>query len=75
MTGSTRLGIQITSWILLVAGLVMFLWETRSAGEALETFKLSISLSTVAIAGAVVVVLSVIALVALYVSGKRKNLQ
>ena len=75
MTESRRSGLQIAAWVCLVVGLMLFLIETRSTGEALENFKLIVSASAVSIVGASVAVLAAAALAALYFLGQKRNLK
>ena len=72
MSESRRIGFRVAASIGLVLGLMMFLIETRSTGEAPETFKVFVSSGPVAIVGAAIVVLAAAALVVLYL-GERKR--
>lgn len=75
MSDSTRTGLQIAVGVCFVLGLMLFLNETRSTGEAPETFKLIVSTSAASIVGGAVAVLAAIAMVVLYFLERKKNLK
>jgi hypothetical protein len=58
MTESIKFGIQEAGIVLLSIGLILFLSETHHAGEALESFRISLSLNAISITGAGLVILS-----------------
>ncbi len=66
MSDSKRAGLQIAGSIVFVLGLLLFLDETRSTGESLETFKLVLSSGAVSIVGAGLALLAAAELVWLH---------
>jgi len=72
MTLSTKSGIQGTSFILIAIGLIMFLSETYHAGNALETIKISLSLNTISLISAGLIILPAIMLLILHLR-RNKN--
>jgi hypothetical protein len=58
-----------------VAGLGLFLSQTRSTGEALERFKLIVLAYLLAIVGATIAVLAVAALVVLYLWERKRHFE
>ena len=72
MTVVRRTGVQAGAGVCFVAGLMLFLAETRSTGEALERFRLIIAPTELTILGIVLMALAAITAAALFVFGRRK---
>ena len=72
MVHSRRVWLQVAIWVCLTIGLLLYLNETHSAGEAIERFKLILTASLV---GAALVVAGAIALIVLQLLERRKNLK
>jgi len=70
-----RSDLQITAGACFVVGLVLFLVDARSTGQALENFRLIVSTSAVSIVGASLAALAAVALVVLYFLGRKKSLK
>lgn len=66
MNDTKRAALQVLCSVALVLGLMSLLAETRSTGEALETFKLMISSNAVVAVGAGVTVLAVVGFIVLH---------
>ena len=75
MTEPMRAGLQGAALLFFIAGLLLFLNETRSTGEAPETFQLILSSNPASIVGAVLAVIAAAALVLLYLSGRKGTLK
>ena len=75
MIETRRSDLQITAGACFVVGLVLFLLDARSTGQALGNFRLIVSTSAVSFVGASVAVLAVLALVVLYFLGRKKGLK
>ena len=75
MTESRRNGLQIAAWVSFVVGLMLFLVQAGSTGQALENFKLSVSSSALSIVGASVALLAAIALAVLHFLGRKNRLK
>jgi hypothetical protein len=75
MSESKRTWLQIAAAMCFVFGLMLFLKETRSTGEALEVFKLIVSLSTISIVGIALAVVAAAMLIVLYVGGRKETLK
>lgn len=73
MKESTKTGLGGTFVVCFVIGLMLFLLETRSTGEALERFNLFIIWSTVSIVGIILAGVSLVVLVVLYFSELKKK--
>jgi hypothetical protein len=67
-------GLMITAFCFIV-GLLLFLTEVHSTGEAPQRFDITISWSAVSVAGALLVVVAAIGAVVLYLSERRKENQ
>ena len=74
MSESKRVIVRVVAFVCFVLGLMLFLVETRSTGEALETFKLTVSSNPLAIVGAAIAALAVAVLVALYLWERKRHL-
>ena len=66
MSDSRKVALQVVGSVVFVLGLLLFLIETRSTGESLETFKLILSPNALSIVGAAVAVLALAELVFLH---------
>ena len=73
MSESKRVILRVVAFVCFVLGL--FLFETRSTGEAPETFKLIVSSNPLAIVGAALAALAVAGLVVLYLWERRRHLE
>jgi len=73
MSESKRVILRVVAFVCFVLGL--FLFETRSTGEAPETFKLIVSSNPLAIVGAELAALAVAGLVVLYLWERRRHLE
>ena len=71
MSDTKRTTLRVLCFIALVLGLMSLLAETRSTGEALETFKLGLSSGVVSAVGAGVAVVSAVGLVVLYLRERK----
>lgn len=74
MREPTRIWLQVTAVVCFVVGLMLFLNETRSTGEAPQTFKLIISTSTLSIIGVALVLVGAAAFGVLYLVGRKRAL-
>ena len=68
MNDTKRTTLRVLCTVAFVLGLMSLLAETRSTGEALESFKLILSSDAVAAVGAMVAVLAVVGFVVLSLS-------
>ena len=75
MSESKRDGLRVTAFVCLALGVMLFLLEARSTGEAPETFKLLLSSNPLAIVGAALAILAVAALVALSLWEQKRHLK
>jgi ABC-type xylose transport system permease subunit len=75
MSESTRTVLQVTVGVCFLLGLLLFLNETRSTGEAPETFKLIVSTSAASIVGGAVAVLALVAMLVLYFLERKRTLK
>jgi hypothetical protein len=75
MSESKRVVLRITAFVCFVLGLMLFLFETRSTGEAPQTFKLIVSSNPLAFVGAAIAALAAAALVALYLWERKRHLE
>jgi len=75
MNESRRVVIRMTAVSLFILGVMLFLFGTRSTGEALERFKLFVWSDLAAIAGAAFSVLAVVALIGLFLWERRRHLE
>ena len=75
MKESTKTGLGGTFVVCFVIGLMLFLLETRSTGEAVERFNLFIIWSTVSVMGIILAGISLAMLVVLYFSELKKKLK
>ena len=66
MNDTKRTTLQVVCSVALALGLMSMLAETRSTGEALETFKLILSSNAVSAVGAGVAVLAVVGFAVLH---------
>ncbi len=74
MLEQRRTGFQVAAWMSFVVGLLFFLFETRSTGEAPETFKLAVPLNMVSIGGATLAIVAAIVLMILYFGDIKRML-
>lgn len=72
MRESTKIRVQGVAVVCFIVGLMLFLNETRSTGEAPERFKLFISTSTVSIMGATLVLIALVMLAVVYALSRKK---
>jgi ABC-type antimicrobial peptide transport system permease subunit len=75
MKESTKDSLGVTLGICFVIGLLLFLTETRSTGEALQRFNLKLIWSAISIVGITLWVGSIIALIVLYFPDLKKILK
>jgi ABC-type xylose transport system permease subunit len=75
MSESKRVILRVAAFACFVLGLMLFLFETRSTGEAPQTFKLMVSSNPLAIVGAAVAAIAVTALVVLYLWERKRHLE
>lgn len=73
MIASHKLGIQVTCFILMAIGLILFLGQMQYSGQALESFKLHFSLDTISITSAALVIICIFSLMILYLGRKKNN--
>ena len=71
MSDTKRTTLQVLCSVALALGLICLLAETRSTGEALETFKLGLSSGVVSAIGGGVALLSVVGFLVLYFRGHK----
>jgi hypothetical protein len=74
MSESKRVVLRVAAFALFVLGLMLFLFDTRSTGEAPETFKLIVSANPPAIVGAVIAALAMATLGVLYLWEWKRHL-
>jgi uncharacterized membrane-anchored protein len=70
-----RVVLRVAAFAFFVLGLMLFLFETRSTGEAPETFKLIVSSNPLAVVGAALAALAIAGLVILYFWERRRHLE
>ncbi len=75
MSESKRVVLRVVAFLCFILGLMLFLFETRSTGEAPQTFKLIVSSNPLAIIGAAIVALAVAVLVTLYFWERKRHLE
>ncbi|MEK7250759.1 MAG: hypothetical protein AAB209_10100 [Bacteroidota bacterium] len=75
MSESKRVILRVVAFVCFVLGLMLFLFETRSTGEAPQTFKLIVSSNPLAIVGAAIAALAVATLVVLYLWERKRLLE
>ena len=68
----TRVRVSGAAVVCFIVGLMLFLNETRSTGEAPERFKLFISTSTISVMGAALVLLAFVVLAVVYALSRKK---
>ena len=73
MSDSRKAALRIVGSVVFVLGLLLFLAETRSTGESLETFKLFVSSDVASIVGGAVAMLAAAELIFLYFWGRKKT--
>lgn len=74
MLDPTKSWLHVVAWLSLVVGLLVFLMDTRSTGEAPEAFKLMVSTDFASIAGAALAVVAATVLVVLHLEDFRRML-
>lgn len=74
MTEKRKFGLQLVLWVFFIGGLHLFLNETHSTGEALQTFKLILPSSTIPIVCGAVALLAALGLVIMHVLLRKKSL-
>jgi hypothetical protein len=74
MSESKRVFLRVAAFSSFVLGLMLFLFNTRSTGEAPETFKLVVSANPPAIVGAAVAALAIATLGILYLWERKRHL-
>jgi len=70
MTESKKLGFQGSSILLITIGLIMFLSDTSHSGHAIESCRLSLSVTACSMIGAALMILSAAVLLILYLRNK-----
>ena len=75
MRDSKRVVLRVAAFACFILGLMLFLFETRSTGEAPQTFKLIVSSNPLAFIGAAIAVLAVAALVSLYLWERKRHIE
>lgn len=75
MSELKRVVLRVAAFAFFVLGLMLFLFETRSTGEAPETFKLIVSSNPLAVVGAALAALAIAGLVILYFWERRRHLE
>ncbi|HLG32525.1 MAG TPA: hypothetical protein VI362_05765 [Ignavibacteriaceae bacterium] len=75
MKESTKNGLGVTFGMCFVIGLILFLTETRTTGEALERFNLAVLSSTISTVGIILGVAALVGLVVLYFPELKKTLK
>ncbi len=75
MNESKRVILRVAAIVCFVLGLLLFLFETQSSGEAPERFGVTVSIGPAAIGGAAAMILAVATLVILYLWEWRKHLK
>jgi O-antigen ligase len=75
MKESTKDCLGVTFGMCFVIGLIIFLTETRSTGEALQRLNVIVLWSTVSIVGIILGVVALVALVILYFPELKKTLK
>jgi len=63
------------AFVCFVLGLMLFLFETRSTGEALERFKLIVSGDPLAIVGAAIATVAFATLTVLFLWERKRHLE
>lgn len=74
MKESSRFNLKMYAAVNFVIGLLLFLKDVHSTGEAPQTFRLSVELSEISGLGIVFMFLSLIAGVWLYIVEKKRKL-
>jgi hypothetical protein len=72
MSESKRVFLRVAAFSSFVLGLMLFLFNTRSTGEAPETFKLVVSANPPAIVGAAVAAIATLGI--LYLWERKRHL-
>ena len=75
MNESKRVVLRVAAFVCFVLGLLLFLFETQSTGEAPERFRLTVSMNPLAIGGATAMFLALATLVILYLWEWKKHLR
>ncbi len=75
MSESNRVILRVVAFVCFVLGLMLFLFQTQSTGEAPQTFKLIVSGNPLAIVGAAVAAIAATVLVALYLWERKRHLE
>jgi hypothetical protein len=75
MLGQTRQWMDVTAWVALVIGLMLFLMETHSTGEALEVLTLKVLPNAISVTGVALAVAAIVALVVLHLGDLRRMLK
>ena len=75
MNESKRVILRVAAFVCFVLGLLLFLFETQSTGEAPERFRLTVSMNPLAISGAATMFLALATLVILYLWEWKKHLK
>lgn len=75
MLDPTKSWLHVVAWMSLVVGLLVFLMDTRSTGEAPEAFKLMVSTDFFSIAGAALAVVAACVLVVLHLADFKRILK
>lgn len=73
MRETTRTWVQGVAVVCFVVGMMVFLNETRSTGEALQTFKLIISTSTLSIIGAALALVAAVMFGVLFLLERKQR--
>ncbi len=75
MSESKRVVLRVAAFVCFVLGLLLFLFETQSTGEAPERFRVTVSLDSLAIGGAATMFLALATLLVLYLWEWKKALK
>lgn len=75
MSESKRVVLRVVAFAFFVLGLMLFLFETRSTGEAPQTFKVMVSANALSIIGATIAALAVAVLIGLYLWERKRHLE
>ncbi|MEK9137411.1 MAG: hypothetical protein AAB393_09845 [Bacteroidota bacterium] len=64
---------EVASWLSLALGMMLFLNETRSTGEALERFRLIVHLNALSVIGGATALAGVAVLLVLFLASWKGN--
>lgn len=75
MNESKRVIVRVAGFVCFVLGFILFLFETRSSGEAPQTFRLAVTSNPLAIVSAAIAGLALMVLVVLFFWERKKYLE